>query len=49
MLSHMIKILFLEAGEALLLVEGVVVAGDEVEAPAAELGCIVKLRGQEEI
>jgi len=39
----------METGEAVLLAVSQEVAGDEVEAPGAELVGIVQLRGQEEV
>ena len=41
--SHVGKVVFSDEGEVLLLLEDEVVAGDEVETPAAELLGIVEL------
>lgn len=48
MLLDVVKVVPRQQGEALLLVEGQVVAGDEVETPAAELVGVVQLTGQQE-
>ncbi len=48
MLGHMIQVVVLEQGEALLLVEGQEVAGDEMEAPGAQLCGVVELGSEKE-
>lgn len=47
MLAHVIQVVSGDKGEALLQVEGQVVAGDKMEAPSAQLRGIVQLSGQQ--
>ena len=48
MLGHMIQIVSSDVREAVALVVDQVVAGDEVEAPGAQLRGIVELGGEQE-
>lgn len=48
MFSDVGKVVVCDEGELFLVLEDKVVAGDEVEAPAAELLGIMELRGKQE-
>lgn len=48
MLGHVVQVVSFEQREALLMVIGQEVAGDEMQAPGAQLGGVVQLGGEEE-